>query len=94
MHGFKGMGEDFEDGSEFDREPVELLENGGNVVKRGGSSDDAGCWVLDRLKFMKVFMGDTKRKWVAVIKTGGDEAVNQEGSGVTGEKEAKAINVS
>ena len=31
MDGFEGMEEDFEGGSEFDWEPVELLENRGNV---------------------------------------------------------------
>ena len=43
MDSFKGMEEDFESGSIFDREPVKLLENGGDVMKGGGSGDDAGC---------------------------------------------------
>ena len=43
MDSFKDMEEDFESGSEFDREPVKLLENGGNVVKGGDFGDDAGC---------------------------------------------------
>ena len=56
------MQEEFEGGSEFDRAPVELLENEGDVVKGGGSGDDAGCPVLDHLKFIEVFMGDAKEK--------------------------------
>ena len=88
------MEEDSESGSEFDWEPVKLLENGGDVVKGTGSGHDAGCWVLDKLNFMEIFIGETKKKWVAVIKTGGDEAVNQDGSGVRGKKGAEAINVS
>ena len=43
MDGFEAMEEDFEGDSEFNRESVELLENGRNVVEGGGSGDDAGC---------------------------------------------------
>ena len=33
---------------------------------------------------MEVFVGDTKENSVPIIKTGGDKAVNQDGSGVRG----------
>ena len=34
-----------------------VLENGGDVVKGGGSGE-----VLDQVKFMEIFMGNTKKK--------------------------------
>ena len=43
MDGFEGVEEDFEGDPEFNREPVELLENGGDVVKGRGSGDYPGC---------------------------------------------------
>ena len=48
--------EDFEVYAEFDWEPVELLQNKGDVVNGGGSGDDPSCRVLNQLKFMEVFV--------------------------------------
>jgi len=47
---------------EFDREPVKLLEDGGDMVKRRGSGNDAGCRVLDQLKLMKGFVRSTEKE--------------------------------
>lgn len=41
MYGLEGKEKDFEMDTEFDREPVELLEDGSDVVKGGCSGDDA-----------------------------------------------------
>ena len=45
-----------------DREPVKLLEDGGDMVKRRGSGNDAGCRVLDQLKLMKGFVRGTEKE--------------------------------
>ena len=52
MKGLECKQEDFEVNMEFDGEPVELLQNRGNVVNGGGSGDDPSCRVLNHLKFM------------------------------------------
>ena len=52
MEGVECKQEDFEVYTEFDREPVELLHNRGNVVNARGSGDDPSCRVLNHLKFM------------------------------------------
>ncbi len=76
MDGFECIKKDFECDPEFDWEPVELLENGGDVVKGGGSGDDTGCRVLDQLELMEGFVGDTEKERITVINMGGDKAVN------------------
>ena len=48
--------------SESDREPVKLLEDGGDMVKTRGSGNDAGCRVLDQLKLMKGFVRGTEKE--------------------------------
>ena len=40
---------------------MKLLEDGSDMVKGGGSGDDAGCRVLDQLKFMEGFVRAPKR---------------------------------
>ncbi len=62
VDGFECIEEDFERDTEFDWEPVELLEDGGDVVKGGGSGDDTGCRVLDQLELMEGFVRDTKEE--------------------------------
>ena len=57
MDGLERKQEDFVVNAEFDWEPVELLQNRGDVVDGGGSGDDSSCRVLDQLKFMEVFVG-------------------------------------
>ena len=56
VDGLERKREDFEVYAEFDREPVELLQNRGGVVDGGGSGDDSSCRVLNQLKFMEVFV--------------------------------------
>ena len=62
VDGIECVEKDFECNSEFDREPVKLLENGGDMVKGGGSGDDAGCRVLDQLKLMKGCVRGTEKE--------------------------------
>lgn len=76
VNGLKCKQKDFERDAELDREPVKLLEDGGDVVRGGSAGDDTGCRVLDQLEFMEEFWGDTKEEGIAIINTGGDEAVN------------------
>ena len=46
VDGLERKQEDFEVYAEFDREPVELLQNRGGVVDGGGSGEDTSCRVL------------------------------------------------
>ena len=87
------MEKDLERDSESDREPVKLLEDGVDMVKRGGSGDDAGCRVLDQLKLMKGFVRGTEKEEVTVIDAGGDEAVDQDSCGVRRERGVETIKV-
>ena len=41
-----------------------------------GSGDNTGSSILDQLEFMEEFVGETKKKGIAIIQTGGDEGVN------------------
>ena len=38
------------------------MEDGGDVVKRRGSGDDAGCRVSDQLRLMKGFVTGTEKE--------------------------------
>ena len=62
MDGLESVQEDFVVDSELDGEPVKLLKDRVDVVKRGGSGDDAGCRVLDKLKFMEGFVRGTEEE--------------------------------
>ena len=73
------------------REPVEVLEDRGDVVVCGGLCDDAGGRVLDQLEFMEGLVGEAEEERIAIVQTGGDEAVD--GGGVGGEGGAESVNV-
>ena len=62
VNGLESVQQDFEVSSELDGEPVKLLEDGGDVMKGGGSGDDPGCRVLNHLEFMEGFVGGTKEE--------------------------------
>ena len=62
VDGLEYVEKDLERDSESDREPVKLLEDGGDMVKRRGSGDDAGCRALDQLKLMKGFVRGTEKE--------------------------------
>ena len=51
----------------FDREPVKLVQDGGDVTDGRGFGDNTCSSVLDQLEFMEEFVGETKQKGVAVI---------------------------
>ena len=55
VEGLEHKQEEFEVYSEFDRKPVELLRNRGDVVN-GGVSGDPICRALNQLKCMEVFV--------------------------------------
>lgn len=42
--------------SDFDREPVKLLEDGADLVKGGGSGNTTSCRVLDQLELVDTFV--------------------------------------
>ena len=41
-----------------------------------GSGDYPSSSILDQLEFMEEFVGETKKKGITVVQTGGDEGVN------------------
>ena len=67
------------------REPVEVLEDRGNVVACGSLCDDTGGRVLDQLEFMEGLVREAEEERIAIVQTGGDKAVNKDGSGLGGE---------
>ena len=62
MDGLESVYKDFKFDSEFNREPVKLLENGGDMLRERGSGDDPGCRVLDQLELMEGFVKGTEKK--------------------------------
>lgn len=74
-------------------EPVEVLEYGSDVAVRGGLCDDPGGRVLNQLEFAERFLGETIKEGVAVVQTGGDKAVDEDGGGVGGEGGAEPVYV-
>ena len=72
MYGFECIEENLIVNAEFDGEPVELVQDGGDVTDDRGSGDDTGSSVLNQLKFMEEFVGETKEKGITIIQAGGD----------------------
>ena len=60
-----------------DGEPVEFLEDGGDVVTGAGVGEQAGSGVLDVLKITKEFGWCAKEDAVAVVNSGSDESMDQ-----------------
>ena len=77
MEGFEGEEEEFEVDALFDGEPVERVEDRGDVVTGPGVSEQAGGRVLDHLESMEGTGGDAGEEGVAVVEAGGDEGVDE-----------------
>ena len=69
MECFEGQEEYFEVNALFDREPVEGVENGGDVFTRPGVSEEASSRVLDRLESMEGIRGDASEEGAVVVET-------------------------
>lgn len=93
MDGFECKEKDFVVDTVSDGEPVELLEDRCNVVGGWRVCDDACSRVLDQLEFMEGFLWETEEEGVAIIQTGGDEAVYEDGSGLGGKRGAETVDV-
>lgn len=57
------------------RKPMELMEDGGDVVVGAGTGEKSGGGVLDVLKFIEGGGWEAVEKAVAVVQSGGDEGV-------------------
>ena len=55
--------------------------------------DEAGGRVLNQLEFMDELVGKTKEKGVAVVQTGCDQGVDQNGSRVGSKEWAEMVDV-
>ena len=51
----------------FDRQPVKVLEDRGDVLSGTGAGEEAGGGVLDILQFVEGFGGDTIKNAIAVV---------------------------
>ena len=63
---FVGDEECFEVDSLFDGQPVEIMEDWGDVLSGAGAGEEAGGRVLDILEFIEGFGGDAMENAVAV----------------------------
>ena len=73
--------------------PVELLQDRCNVTDGWCSGDDLGSSILNQLKFIDGFVGETSEKGIAIIQTGGDQGVDQYSSAAAFEGGTKEIDV-
>ena len=93
MEGFEGEEQNLEVDAGFDREPVKLLKDRGDVINGGGSGDDACGRVLDQLEFADGLEGETEEEGVTVIDAGSDQGVNKDGCATGCEGWAEAVDV-
>ena len=63
------------------------------MVGRRGFGDDTCSGVLNQLKLMERLVRETEEERVAIIKTGGDEAVDKDGGGVGSEGGTESIDI-
>ena len=77
VEGFEGQEQYFEVNALFDGEPVESVENWGDVVTGPGVGEEAGSRVLNHLESMEGVGGDASEEGVAIIQTGRDEGVDK-----------------
>lgn len=59
----------------------------------GGFGDDPGCSVLNQLKFLDGFVGETEEQGVAIINAAGDENEDQDGGRVIGEGGTEMVDI-
>ena len=93
MDGLEGVEQYFKVHTEFNREPVKLLQNRCDVIDGWDPGDNAGGRVLNQLEFMDVLVGKTKEEGVAIVQTGCDQGVDQDGSGVGCKGWAETVDV-
>lgn len=93
MNGLEGEQKKFENYPEFHREPVKFLKNRGDVLVGGGSGDNASSRVLNQLKLMEGFLGETMQKRIAVVNTGGNKTMYKNGRRLGGKRRKQSVNV-
>lgn len=69
VEGFKGGEQQFKFYPLFDWEPVEVLEDRGDVISGAGMSEQTGSRVLDVLKFVENFGGYAVEDAIAVVES-------------------------
>ena len=69
----------FELNSKCDWKPVKLLQEGRNMIRLQLTEDKASRIVLNKLEPVQLFGRDTKKNWVAIIKTGRDAGMDKSG---------------
>lgn len=69
----------------WDREPVEVLKDRGDVVAGAGVSEETGGRVLDVLEFIEEFGGCAIKDAIAIVKAGCNEGVDRGFGGIARE---------
>ena len=78
----------------MDWEPVKFTENGGDMVKFAGPSDEFCSGILDRLQFADFTIWQSGQNAIAIIKTGRYEGVDDGLGSLEGEMFSNASNTS
>lgn len=86
VKGFVSEEKDFEVNAVFDGQPMEILKDWSDVLSGWSVSQQAGSRVLNILKFVELFEWEAVKEAIAIIKSGGDEGVNEDFSGREGEE--------
>ena len=93
MEGFVSEEKEFELDALWDREPVEVLEDRGDVVTGTGMGEQTGSRVLNVLEFIEDFGWWAVENAVAVVNSGSDESVDESFGSREGEWWAETSNI-
>lgn len=93
MEGFVGEEEELVLDAVLNREPVELLEDGGDVFSGAGVGEEAGSRVLNVLQFLEMSGRKSIEKAIAIIKSRSDEGMDEDFSCRLGEGRTEAGDV-
>ena len=84
MQGFIDEDKDFKKDALTNRKPVELSEEGGDVVILAGLGDEFSSSILDRLQFTDFTVWQSSQNTVAVVQQRRDQGVDDSLGGLEG----------
>ena len=93
IQGFEGGEQYFEVNPVFDRKPVEVSEDRGDVFIAAGGGEQTSGRVLNILEFIEDNVWRSIQDAVAVVQSGGYEGMNQSLGGGKGQRGPEACNV-
>ena len=89
MKGLEGEKQNLKVNTVFNRKPVQLLENRGEMFFGRGSGNDTGDRILNQLKFMEELVRKTRKDRVEVIDTGCNQSISENGGTVGCKRQTK-----